>query len=212
MIHRTVNRTGRRHRRIGAGCDHEAPRDGAWIRRWTTCNTRVTEKVTLSVAGSEGSKLTAATVTVRDVDPEHEAARHCLTAYFTELGRRFDSGFDPERSVSADPAELRAPYRSPVVSFCAPADRLWRPETPRPWSAEIKRMWVAEPARGLGIGRRLLTEFEAAGGAARGRLVRLETNRALAEAIGRYRSAGYLEVAAFNNEPYAHHWFEKPLA
>jgi hypothetical protein len=27
-----------------------------------------------------------------------------------------------------------------------------------------------------------------------------------------YRSAGYLEVDPFNDEPYAHHWFEKRIA
>ena len=40
---------------------------------------------------------------------------------------------------------------------------------------------------------------------------RLETNRSLTEAIRLYRSAGYQEVPAFNEEPYAHHWFEKDL-
>jgi len=34
---------------------------------------------------------------------------------------------------------------------------------------------------------------------------------ALAEAISLYRSAGYVEVAPFNDEPYAHHWFEKQI-
>jgi hypothetical protein len=43
------------------------------------------------------------------------------------------------------------------------------------------------------------------------RVLRLETNRTLAEAIALYRAAGYREVAAFNDEPYAHHWFEKSL-
>ena len=33
----------------------------------------------------------------------------------------------------------------------------------------------------------------------------------LIEAVGLYRSAGYKEVAPFNSEPYAHHWFEKRL-
>jgi hypothetical protein len=42
-------------------------------------------------------------------------------------------------------------------------------------------------------------------------VLRLETNRNLTEAITLYRSAGYREVAAFNDEPYAHHWFEKRL-
>jgi hypothetical protein len=41
---------------------------------------------------------------------------------------------------------------------------------------------------------------------------RLETNRALVEAIALYRSAGYVEVPAFNDEPFAHHWFEKRLS
>ena len=40
---------------------------------------------------------------------------------------------------------------------------------------------------------------------------RLETNRVLVEAIALYRSAGYCEVPAFNDEPFAHHWFEKRL-
>ena len=42
--------------------------------------------------------------------------------------------------------------------------------------------------------------------------VRLDTNRALGEAITMYRSSGYREVAPFNDEPYADFWFEKPLA
>jgi ribosomal protein S18 acetylase RimI-like enzyme len=43
------------------------------------------------------------------------------------------------------------------------------------------------------------------------RVLRLETNQALTEAISLYRAAGYREVPAFNDEPYAHHWFEKSL-
>jgi ribosomal protein S18 acetylase RimI-like enzyme len=77
--------------------------------------------------------------------------------------------------------------------------------------AELKRMWVAPTARGLGLGRRLLAELEAHAAANRVRVLRLETNRALDEAIGLYRAAGYREVPAFNDEPYAHHWFEKTL-
>jgi hypothetical protein len=30
-------------------------------------------------------------------------------------------------------------------------------------------------------------------------------------AAGRYRSAGYVEVDPFNDEPYAHHWFAQRL-
>ena len=72
-------------------------------------------------------------------------------------------------------------------------------------------MWVAPQARGLGLGRRLLQELERHAREAGVATLRLETNRTLVEAIALYRRAGYREVDAFNDEPYAHHWFEKRL-
>jgi hypothetical protein len=42
-------------------------------------------------------------------------------------------------------------------------------------------------------------------------IVRLETNRALKEAIALYTRSGYVEVDAFSSEPYADQWFEKRL-
>ena len=72
-------------------------------------------------------------------------------------------------------------------------------------------MWVSPDARGLGLGRRLLHELEQDAAAAGACAVRLETNRTLTEAINLYRQAGYREVERFNDEPYAHHWFEKRL-
>ena len=73
-------------------------------------------------------------------------------------------------------------------------------------------MWVSQAVRGLGLGRRILADLEASAQEGGVRVLRLETNRTLAEAIGLYRSAGYREVPAFNDEPYAHHWFEKMLS
>jgi ribosomal protein S18 acetylase RimI-like enzyme len=58
----------------------------------------------------------------------------------------------------------------------------------------------------------MLSELEAHAAQSSSPVVRLETNQSLTEAIALYRSAGYREVAAFNDEPYAHHWFEKRLA
>jgi ribosomal protein S18 acetylase RimI-like enzyme len=72
-------------------------------------------------------------------------------------------------------------------------------------------MWVHESARGLGVGRRLLSEAEAVAADRGVRVLRLETNRSLVEAISLSRSAGYVEVGAFNEEAYAHHWFEKEI-
>jgi DNA-binding MarR family transcriptional regulator len=53
--------------------------------------------------------LTAATVEIGVLDPAHPHARRCVSAYFAELDRRFESGFDPSVSISADDDELRPP-------------------------------------------------------------------------------------------------------
>jgi DNA-binding MarR family transcriptional regulator/GNAT superfamily N-acetyltransferase len=154
--------------------------------------------------------LTAALVEVRSTDPAHPDAKACFRSYFAELDRRSESGFDPSQGISADPHELRPPAGLLLVAYlreeaigCGAVKH--HPDAP----SEIKRMWVAETARGLGIGRRLLSELEASAMRSGADTVRLETNRALTEAIALYRSAGYAEVAAFNDEPFADHWFEK---
>jgi DNA-binding MarR family transcriptional regulator/GNAT superfamily N-acetyltransferase len=156
--------------------------------------------------------LTAALVQVDVVDPERPEAQSCLRAYVDELGRRFDAGFDPGLSISADADELRPPAGAFLLASlrgepvgCG-ALKLHGDDP-----AELKRMWVADAARGLGLGRRLLRELERVAAKNGAAVVRLETNRSLREAIGLYRSSGYREVAAFNDEPYAHHWFEKQL-
>ena len=126
--------------------------------------------------------------------------------------RRFDAGFDPARSIPADEDDIRPPaglflvaslHKEPIGSGALK----FHGSAP----AELKRMWVAESARGLGVGRRLLAELERHAAANGARKVRLETNKTLVEAISLYRSAGYIEVARFNTEPYAHHWFEKQI-
>jgi len=65
--------------------------------------------------------------------------------------------------------------------------------------------------RGRGVARRVLHALEAIAREAGATVLHLETNRALNAARALYRDEGYQEVAAFNNEPYAHHWFEKRL-
>jgi DNA-binding MarR family transcriptional regulator/GNAT superfamily N-acetyltransferase len=157
--------------------------------------------------------LTAGMVNVDVEDPGSTAARFCIESYFAELDTRFEAGFDPGRSISADVDELTEPAGLLLVArlrgepIGCGALKLHGREP-----AEIKRMWVAPSARGLGVGRRILSELEE-GARRRGvRLVRLETNKTLKEAGRLYRAAGYVEVEAFNDEPYAHHWFEKRLA
>jgi GNAT superfamily N-acetyltransferase len=72
-------------------------------------------------------------------------------------------------------------------------------------------MWVSRDVRGLGLGRRLLSELEGRARTHGVRLMRLETKDELGEAVQMYRTSGYIEVEPFNDEPYADHWFEKPV-
>ena len=156
--------------------------------------------------------LTAGLVRIDVVDPEEPSATYCLGEYYAELGRRFDDGWDDAIGIAATPEQLRPPaglfavatlHGTPVA--CGALKFHGR----RP--AELKRMWVAPTTRGLGLGRRLLAELERLAREHGARTIQLETNRNLTEAIALYRSAGYREVPAFNDEPYAHHWFEKRL-
>jgi hypothetical protein len=39
----------------------------------------------------------------------------------------------------------------------------------------------------------------------------LDTNESLREALKLYRCSGYREIDRYNDNPYAHHWFEKAL-
>lgn len=154
--------------------------------------------------------LRASAVVIRAERPTSADARRCLDSYFRELARRFDSGFDPARSISASAEELTPPAGWLVIArvdgqpvgcgaLKVKSNRI----------GEIKRMWVADSTRGLGIGRRILEALETRAREIGLRILRLETNRALTEAQALYRKSGYREVAPFNDEPYAHHWFEK---
>jgi DNA-binding MarR family transcriptional regulator/GNAT superfamily N-acetyltransferase len=156
--------------------------------------------------------LATGTIDIRRVDPDGPDARSCVRAYFAELDRRSETGFDVAAGISAEPHEVTPPAGLFLVAYlhdepvgCGAVKH--HPGRP----SEIKRMWVAESARGLGIARRILAELEADTAASGATTSHLETNKTLQEAIALYRSAGYVEVPAFNDEPFAHHWFEKRL-
>jgi DNA-binding MarR family transcriptional regulator/N-acetylglutamate synthase-like GNAT family acetyltransferase len=143
--------------------------------------------------------LTAGLVEIAEEDADSPALQRCLGEYYREIDARFEHGFDLASSVRTDDAVfLVARLRGePIGCGAIKLD-----------TGYIKRMWVSPAARGLGVGRRLLQELERR---AVTPTVRLETNKALTEAQGLYRSAGYVEVAPFNDEPHADHWFEKRL-
>lgn len=154
--------------------------------------------------------LHASGVRIERVDPASEGARWCVAQYFDELARRFDGGFDPARSLPNDDAEMVPPAGAFLVAWLdGEPVACGAVKTMAPGIGYLKRMWVADSVRGLGLGRRMLAALESEAGRLGLTILRLETNRALGEAIRLYQSCGYVEVPPFNREPYAHHWFEK---
>lgn len=156
--------------------------------------------------------LEASLITIEPEPADSADARWCIAQYIDELGRRFEQGFDPGRSIPAAESDMTPPHGLLLIARlrgrpvgCGALK--FHPGEP----TELKRMWVDASARGLGLGRRLLRELEQHAATAGTTMIRLETNGSLAEAIALYRSAGYDEVPAFNDEPYAHHWFEKHI-
>lgn len=144
--------------------------------------------------------------------PDSADARWCVQQYFLELAQRFDSGFDPVKSNPASDEDLIPPKGYFVVARLG-----GRPvgcgvlKCKNSTTGEIKRMWTASCARRRGVARKVLHALEILAREAGLTVLHLETNRTLAEAQALYRKEGYIEVDAFNDEPYAHHWFEKYL-
>lgn len=156
--------------------------------------------------------LRLAGLRISRVHPAGAAARWCVGQYFAELDRRFDAGFDPAASLSAEDRDLVPPRGAFLVaSMDGEAVACGAVKSISPGVGSLKRMWVADTVRGLGIGRRVLEALEAQARALEMTTLRLETNQSLQEAIRLYRSAGFREVAPFNADPYAQHWFEKSL-
>jgi GNAT superfamily N-acetyltransferase len=156
-------------------------------------------------------------VTELRITPEpsdSELAGVLLDRYYDELAARFPEGpdvFDLAR-IAARAEEFGPPHgvflvarRDGQAVGCG-AVRMLDPD-----HAEIKRMWVDPAVRGLGIGRGLLSALETAAGQLGCHTVRLDTAAFLTEALPLYQSAGYAEIPAYNDNPYAAHWLEKPV-
>ncbi|MCK5777811.1 MAG: MarR family transcriptional regulator [Rhodospirillales bacterium] len=169
------------------------------------------ERTRLVAAMNEVEKLMR-TFAIR-IGPDCAAgadAQTCLTNYFTEIAARFDDGFDPDLGLATGVADMTPPKGiflmarldgKPVGCGALLAEQ--------GGIAHIRRMWVAPDVRGIGLGRRLLDALEDEAAKLGLHTIRLETNKALKEAQEMYRRAGYREVAPFNDERYADHWFEK---
>ena len=142
--------------------------------------------------------------------PYGAEATACLANYVGELEKRFQAGFDAEKSRPSGPAA-----RPPLIFLLARIEgrtvgcgALFDLDAE---TGEIKRMWVAPEARGLGVARRLLARLEAEARSAGKRRLVLDTNRTLREAMALYEKSGFRQIARYNDNPYADFWYEKAL-
>lgn len=151
-------------------------------------------------------------ILIRPIDPAHPDAIASMQAYFAELAAVFPGGFDPGPLTDVS----LAPMRPPIGTFLLAADRAspvgcvgMRREDPT--TGEVKRLWVAPEARGEGLAQRLMAEIEVCARASGLTRLVLDTSRHLPKAIDFYRLQGWQEIARYNDNPYAHHFFEKRL-
>jgi GNAT superfamily N-acetyltransferase len=152
------------------------------------------------------------TVEIRAEAPDGAVGRACLGAYFRELDERFEGGCHFDAGDRGILDEMSPPSGFFLVAYageepvgCAGLKRLDE------LTGELKRMWVAPSARGRGVAVTLLRSAESRALEIGCRRLYLDTNRVLREAQAFYRREGFAEIARYNDNPYAHYWFEKRL-
>lgn len=153
-------------------------------------------------------------------------ARSLLRAYVTELVDRWHGRTMPAELVDRTMAEF-AHERPPafVVAYRLPddpvvADRPTAAGEPvgcvglrvlEPSIGEVKRLYVAPAVRRRGVATLLLDALEAQAVSWGMTDLRLDTRHDLVEARALYARHGYAEIPAYNDGPYAQHWFAKQL-
>jgi GNAT superfamily N-acetyltransferase len=151
--------------------------------------------------------------TIEAADAGSDEGRALVGAYVDEIAVTFPGGFDPDASVSADPEELTPPHGAFLVvrddsgaAVGCGGVKLLDAET-----AEVKRMWLHRSTRGHGLGSRLLDALEVAARDLGATRAVLDTNDRLTAALRLYRTRGWVDVPAYNDNAYATHWFAKTL-
>lgn len=149
------------------------------------------------------------------IEPESagsEASQFALQQYSAELAARFPYGFDLARGAPSDSADFAPPKGVFLVVREGGEVMGCGGLRSQPGGiGEIKRMWISPRLRGQGAGRAMLAELEKYAAELGCQKIRLDTAAELKAAQALYLSAGYQEVAAYNDNEYASHWYEKTL-
>ena len=159
-------------------------------------------------------------VTWRETQTTDAAAHALLTEYFTSRELGFTGGTytttfpDPDRFVpprgvflvvegedlAGEPADVGCGGIRRIDDGADGAVRY-----------EVKHLWLQPHTRGLGYGRALLAELERRAREFGASELVLDTNNSLEAAGGLYRSAGFVNVEPYNDNPNATDWYAKSL-
>ena len=150
--------------------------------------------------------------TWRTTAVDRPEAQALLAEYFASRAETFPASMGEYRPVYPTPEQFVAPRgvfliveQDGMDVGCGGIRQL------TPTRYEVKHLWVQPQARGTGLGRRLLEELERRARALGATQLVLDTNASQAAAAALYRSAGYVEVPAYNDNANATHWFSKNL-
>ena len=135
-------------------------------------------------------------IELRDERSDGPAARALFEQYLALIRERSGiEDFAPVERIFASEDVFSAPEGAWLVAYldgepvgCGGLRTL------APGVGEIKRMFVTAPARGHGLGRRLLRTLESRAAAAGHERVRLLTTPMLREACAMYAAEGYVEI------------------
>jgi GNAT superfamily N-acetyltransferase len=154
-------------------------------------------------------------IELRDEPSEGAAARALFAQYLALVRERLgDEGFVADERIFATEDAFATADAAWLVAYAdgAPVG-CGGLRTLSPGVGEIKRMFVAAPARGSGLGRRLLRTLEARAVQAGHEHVRLLTTPVLAEACALYAAEGYVEIERVERQgDPVELWLEKALA
>ena len=151
-----------------------------------------------------------------DVDLRREpidgpAGRELLGAFVDEIVRLYP-GWSPRLGPTADPHEVTPPDGCFLVAYgngqpvgCVAVKKLGED------TGEIKRLYVAPHARRDGIARLLLGAIEDVARELGCQLARLDTGDKQPASLNLFRSSGYVDIADYNDNPFASYWMEKRL-
>jgi GNAT superfamily N-acetyltransferase len=144
-------------------------------------------------------------------DPEEPPASELLAEMRAELNDVYET-FSRLDNPALSPDELRPPDGAYLVGYegssAVAGGGLRRLDN---GVAEIKRMFVRPGARSRGVARALLDALEGAARELGYERVRLDTGPKQQHGLALYRSAGYVDVPPYNDNPFACFWGEKVL-